>query len=203
MMRAFGTAAAGALAAAALAAPAGAAVVEWTVASGGNGHFYEWVGVNVGFNAARTAALAATHNGMNGYLVTVTSAAENAFVYSLAGGRIGWSSGSDAETEGTWKWLDGPEAGTVFWQNGVTLTYAQWGAGEPNNFRNLNEDHMVIKFGTGFWNDLVLTEAQGYYVEYSAAPASGGVPEPGAWALMITGFGLAGAALRGRRLRAA
>lgn len=31
------------------------------------------------------------------------------------------------------------------------------------------------------------------------APTNGGIPEPGAWALMIAGFGLAGAALRRRR----
>lgn len=34
---------------------------------------------------------------------------------------------------------------------------------------------------------------------YSAAPPTGGVPEPSAWALMIAGFGLAGATLRRRR----
>ena len=33
----------------------------------------------------------------------------------------------------------------------------------------------------------------------SATPAGRGVPEPASWALMITGFGLAGAALRRRR----
>lgn len=50
---------------------------------------------------------------------------------------------------------------------------------------------------------------QGYGVVYSYAldftggSAVGGVPEPGAWALMIGGFGLAGAALRRRRTSAA
>jgi hypothetical protein len=34
-------------------------------------------------------------------------------------------------------------------------------------------------------------------------PPTGGVPEPASWAMMITGFGLAGAALRRRRLAAA
>lgn len=34
-------------------------------------------------------------------------------------------------------------------------------------------------------------------------PIGGGVPEPAAWALMIAGFGLTGAALRGRRGRSA
>jgi len=32
----------------------------------------------------------------------------------------------------------------------------------------------------------------------AAPPPSGGVPEPASWALMIAGFGLAGAALRRR-----
>jgi hypothetical protein len=179
--------------------PAAAVVVEWTVASGGNGHFYERVETPVAFATARAAALASTHNGLAGYLVTVTSEAENEFLINLAGG-IGWTSGSDEAVEGTWRWLDGPEAGVIYWQDGVTQTYADWGAGEPNTFRGIQEDYMVIKFGqTAFWNDLPFDSGQGYYVEYSAAPATGGVPEPSAWALMILGFGLAGTAVRSSR----
>ena len=37
----------------------------------------------------------------------------------------------------------------------------------------------------------------------TAAPLAGGVPEPASWALMIAGFGLAGASLRRRRAAAA
>ncbi len=37
----------------------------------------------------------------------------------------------------------------------------------------------------------------------SPTPAVGGVPEPGTWALMLLGFGAAGAAIRRRRLRLA
>jgi hypothetical protein len=50
----------------------------------------------------------------------------------------------------------------------------------------------------------------GYSLEFSSSivngdpgPTSGGVPEPAAWALMIAGFGMAGAALRRRRTAAA
>ena len=39
--------------------------------------------------------------------------------------------------------------------------------------------------------------------EFAAAPTVGGVQEPGAWALMILGFGGVGAAMRRRRLVAA
>ncbi len=84
----------------------------------------------------------------------------------------------------------------AFWINGVTQTYANWGAGEPNSFRG-EEDALVIKFGQqSAWNDLAFNSGQGYYIEYSA---TGGVPEPSAWALMIAGFGMAGAMGRRRR----
>jgi hypothetical protein len=46
----------------------------------------------------------------------------------------------------------------------------------------------------GVW----LTSAGG--ATFGSPPVSGGVPEPTGWTLMIAGFGLAGAALRGRRL---
>ena len=63
-----------------------AAPVQWTVASGGNGHWYEFVFAQSGFTfgQARAASLAASHMGMQGYLATVTSQAENDFIYALA-----------------------------------------------------------------------------------------------------------------------
>lgn len=38
-----------------------------------------------------------------------------------------------------------------------------------------------------------------YEADFTFSPASGGAPEPSAWALMLLGFGLAGATLRGRK----
>jgi hypothetical protein len=46
---------------------------------------------------------------------------------------------------------------------------------------------------------VVLTGDSGFDYRYSAFPATGGVPEPASWALMILGFGAAGSALRRRR----
>ena len=43
-----------------------------------------------------------------------------------------------------------------------------------------------------------VTDTYGFFTITVSTP-SGAVPEPGAWALMIAGFGLAGAALRKRR----
>src|SRR5262249_15632204 len=55
--------------------------VQWRVADGGNGHYYQAVSTPGGitWEAAQAAAV-----GMGGYLATITSAAENAFAFNLA-----------------------------------------------------------------------------------------------------------------------
>ena len=187
--------AAGALGA--IASPAMAAPSVWV----GNGHAYEFIGTNLTWQDARAAAGASTFNGQQGYLVTITSQGENDFLASLTGS-IGWTGGTDEATEGTWTWIDGPEAGTIFWQNGIVAgQYSHWNNGEPNN--SGNEDYLHFNFGgLGGWNDVYPTYPNGYFVEYGGL--NGGVPEPSGWALLILGFGAVGGALRrNRKVRAA
>ncbi len=200
-MRSTLTGSAAAAAFALMAVPALAAPVQWA----GNGHFYEYVGGAFSFDAALAAADAATLPGYDGYLVTLTSADENAFVGDLVVASTGayrqtWAGGSDRDAEGIWKWIAGPEFGTVFW-NGAEVPgqYHNWfRPQEPND--NGNEDGLsAYYFGNLLWNDLNGGAGNGYVVEYSLAPpSSGGVPEPATWALMILGFGTAGAVLRRR-----
>ncbi|MEO1256979.1 MAG: cadherin-like domain-containing protein, partial [Bacteroidota bacterium] len=148
----------------------------------GTGNFYEFVAQNgITWQDARIAAEARTLNGVNGYLVTVTSQEENDFILSKLEGQ-GWMGGSDVAVDDEWRWVTGPEgeeengAGRLFWTgkadgmpiNGV---YSNWEPGEPNDFRGNNENyaHFRIEEGKeGQWNDLpnATSEIQGYVVEY-------------------------------------
>lgn len=147
-----------------------------------NGHYYEFISTPRTWNDARNAAKVRSFAGMPGYLATVTSAAENAFVTEKTGGTAAWLGGTDLAVEGTWAWADGPEAGQVFWTSAcgvgfrgtcaATGGYNNFNGGEPNNF-NGNEDGLQILAGaSGRWNDLphTSTSALPMVVEYSPVP---------------------------------
>jgi beta-lactamase regulating signal transducer with metallopeptidase domain len=149
-----------------------------------NGHYYERVkGKHVTWEQAKTIAESRTYQDMQGYLATVTSKEENDFLF-LQWGQAGsaWMGASDAEQEGNWKWVTGPEAGTVFWigdADGKAVGYHNWGRGgqgmdEPNNTRG-SEHYAAWNWGLhpseqnpGVWNDFDATRTQNaILVEYS------------------------------------
>ncbi len=62
--------------------------VQWRVSEGGNGHFYMAVTAPAGLSWDRAEVLAEM---AGGYLATITSAQENAFVFSLIQDPIDWN----------------------------------------------------------------------------------------------------------------
>ena len=136
-----------------------------------NNHFYQFITApNISWTAAKTAAEQLTFFGKQGYLTTVTSAAENQFIVSKIQGQ-GWMGAADSQTEDNWKWMTGPEAGTQFWQgrsNGSVVggLYNNWASGEPNDYGS-GEDYAHFLLD-GKWNDYPLSSngIQGYIVEF-------------------------------------
>lgn len=145
---------------------------------GQNNHYYEFVtNQGISFTDAKTAAENLTFYGLKGYLATITSQAENQFVVSKLQGQ-GWFGASDAASEGVWKWVSGPEAGTQFWSGGsngssVGGLYHNWAPGEPNNC--CGGENYIHFLTNGQWNDypLTLSSIQGYVVEYGGMPGDG------------------------------
>ena len=136
-------------------------------------HFYLFVpSIGITWTAAKAAAEASTYYGLKGYLATLLSADEAKLSGEQASG-TGWIGGSDAETEGVWKWVTGPEAGTV-------MSYTFWNTGEPNNQGDEDYAH-ITQPGIGIrgsWNDLSNTgslisgdayQPKGYVVEYGGS----------------------------------
>lgn len=149
------------------------------------GHYYEFVSdPNISWTDAEIEASNRTYFGLQGYLATLTSQEESDFSGSQAQG-VGWIGASDNTVEGEWRWMTGPEAGTLFWDGnvgGTEITFAFWNNNEPNDYPGGaavpgQENYAHITDNTvgilGSWNDLPNVtatsgaySAQGYVVEY-------------------------------------
>jgi len=139
--------------------------------NGVNGHFYRPITTTATYTAARAASLLTTFKGQTGYLVTITSADEDAFIFNnVPQGNI-WFALTDEVSEARWTIDAGPEKGTLIKINNGQLNgnmvgqYNNWASGEPND--SGNEDYAVTKWGGGSqWNDLPNHFSNPYVIEY-------------------------------------
>jgi hypothetical protein len=140
--------------------------------NGVNGHFYRPISNGTTYTAARAASLLTTFKGQQGYLVTITSSSENAFIYSnVPQGNI-WFAATDEVKDGTWVIDAGPEKGTIMkTSNGQTAgnipgVYNNWANGEPNG-NNGSENYAVTNWNNQpTWNDLSNNWNNPYIIEY-------------------------------------
>jgi hypothetical protein len=108
--------------------------VQWKRSDGGNGHRYQAVLVPERINWVE-AQLAASARGCGWHLATITSEAEDNFVYSLISGREeffvtgihgpwigGFQRNATAEPDGEWRWVTEED-----------FEFTNWLDGEPNN----------------------------------------------------------------------
>ena len=136
-----------------------------------NGHFYKPITTGTTYTAARAAALTTTFKGQTGYLLTLTSADEDAFIQANVPQTNIWFAATDEVVDGRWVIDAGPEKGTVMkTANGQTNgniagVYNNWAAGEPNG-SNHSEDYAVTKWNGNQWNDLSNNWANPYVIEY-------------------------------------
>ncbi len=122
-------------------------------------HFYQYHRKpSISWTNARARAAGMKYYGLQGYLATIRSVEEQNFILSKTLG-TGWIGGSDAEKEGTWKWVEGPDKGIVFWEGTsvgrpINKEYSHWRNDEPNNQGGEHYAHILIDVNPGYWNDL-------------------------------------------------
>ncbi|MDA9026457.1 hypothetical protein N9H82_03295, partial [Flavobacteriaceae bacterium] len=158
------------------------------------GHYYEFISlVDVTWTEAEAFAEGETYFGLQGYLATITSEAENQ-IAAIQTNDVGWIGASDLATEGDWRWVTGPEGlenggnGVPFWLglgigsggSPVNGEYSNWNEpSEPNNSGGEDFAHVTSpNVGEiGSWNDLPNPasgggnyQSQGFIVEYGGMP---------------------------------
>ncbi len=149
---------------------------QWSV----NGHYYLAVHTPAGvtWSQARTQALA-----LGGDLATITSQAENNFVFSLISAGQFWRTANNPPRL-LGPWLGGFQPATApeptpaanwNWVTGEAWTSPNWSPGEPNNWNGVQEDHLhfftIQASPAPFWNDLFQTHLlNGFVVETLVPP---------------------------------
>jgi hypothetical protein len=165
-----------------LAATLNASQFFWDPVSGGNGHYYEPVPYSAGLSW-NEAKLEAESRG--GYLATITSDAENQFVFSLINSPEYWAFRYDYNTS------SGPliggfqlnkhnePSGNFGWVTGESFSFVSFAVGQPDNLSNDEEYVGYFTFSAGTpsatWNDFNQWYTSSYIIEYNQVPESSNV----------------------------
>jgi len=163
--------------------PVGAAPVQWP----GNGHYYDAIYVGdsgISWTDAHDAAVTA-----GGYLATITSAAENEFVFGLVDSDEFWQQKAQYNiNEGPW--LGGftlSPPGNFQWVTGEPFSFSNWDVRQPDGSGYAGVETKLHYWDTpvhersSTWNDMTgSVPMPGYVVEF--------IPEPSTVLLAVIGL---------------
>jgi hypothetical protein len=132
------------------------AMIQWTVAEGGNGHWYAFLPAKMTWDQARIAAGQFTKDGVPGHLATITSSQETDFAFRTISfdpmnpvGRIGNH------------WLGGYDDTVWTWVTGEPMIYTDWAPGQPTNA----EIHPALAMVGPPWIDCALCPQPSQWVD--------------------------------------
>lgn len=141
-----------------------------------NGHAYEVItSPTLAWQAAATYASNRVFRGVNGHLATITSQAEQGFIWSSYNKTSYFVDGTDTGHEGIWMFTTGPEAGKIYSTGSASVngSYVDWRQGEPNNGAGRVQNCMHLYwFYLGQWDDVQCDESHAFIVEYECVAGS-------------------------------
>ena len=156
--------------------------VQWRESDGGNGHWYLAVrpfGTVTDWEMARAYAEA-----RGGYLVSVTSAAEQALIERLFAGSTSCQGDLNGVFLGGRQALGNLPADGWSWVSGEPWGYTNWAPGEPNDFSSFPEDYLMMVTRDMRWYDVVVAGvfapcAYSAIIEWSADCNGDGIVDKG------------------------
>ena len=160
-----------------------------------NSHYYQYVSTPIAGSILFNGFNFGTYRGLQGYLSTVTSSAENSLIGSLISvNPDAWVylGGTDSAVESEWKWVGGPEADIVFWRgytkvipgSAVNGAYTNWMTDHLDPVNGQFEHYLVARtsntnvngnplyYEAGAWADSSGNNAYGYVIEFGGLPAT-------------------------------
>ena len=161
-----------------------------TALQGPNGHYYDTITNNSNWYTAYNDAANTSLFGAQGYLVTITSQAENDFIhnkiqtdswigasddYQAINKALGYEKyANQAASDSNWYWVTGPEKGTLFFTGNAligpaptTLTYSNWAAGSPGDIGGGGIENFAQMYAAnGTWNDAYYDTVNNPYYYY-------------------------------------